>query len=245
LASRAPDFGARAARYDELRPVDDNWWELFDSLVRAGDLRGHRVLEVGCGTGTLAVALAEHARVWAVDGSPEMLDIARKRDPAGSVGWRVADASALPFRDGWFERAVMRAVVHLLHRPRAFAEIRRVLRPDGRLAIASFDPTHFDRYWLNDLFPSMERIDRGRFPTPEALEAELRAAGFAAVELTRLSQVAEITREVALTKVRGRHISTFDLIDQEEYETGLARAERELRDPVRYSVEWLIAVAGT
>jgi len=137
----------------------------------------------------------------------------------------------------------MRAVIHLLDRPRALAEARRVLRSEGRLVIASFDPAHFDRYWLNDLFPSLERIDRARFPTPEELDSELRSAGFADVELTRLSQRAEISREVALAKVRGKHISTFDLIDDAEYEAGLTRAERELPEPVRYSLEWLIAVA--
>ena len=211
--------------------------------MRAGDLRGRRVLEIGCGTGTLAVALAEQARVWAVDASPEMLEVARTRDAGGHVGWRAADATALPFRDGWFERAVMRAVVHLLDRPSAFAEAHRVIQPGGRLAIASFDPAHFDRYWLNDLFPSMERIDRGRFPTPDMLESELHEAGFARVELVRLTQTAEISRDVALAKVRGKHISTFDLIDDAEYDAGLARAEHELPDPVRYSLEWLIAVA--
>jgi ubiquinone/menaquinone biosynthesis C-methylase UbiE len=206
-------------------------------------LRGRRVLEVGCGTGALAVALAEQARVWAVDSSPEMLAIARRRLGADRVGWRVADATALPFRDAWFERVLMRLVIHLLDRPRAFEEARRVLSSDGRLVVATFDPAHFDRYWLNELFPSMERVDRDRFPTPEALESELRAAGFAAVGLSRLSQAGELSREAALEKVRGKHISTFDLIDNAEYVEGLARAERELPDPVRYSLEWLIAVA--
>jgi ubiquinone/menaquinone biosynthesis C-methylase UbiE len=65
-------FDRCAARYDELRPVDGNWWELFDALVRLGGLRGRRVLDVGCGTGRLAEALTERAsaRVWAVDPSP-------------------------------------------------------------------------------------------------------------------------------------------------------------------------------
>ena len=76
-------------------------------------------------------------------------------------------------------------VVHLVDRPAAFAEISRVLVPEGRLAIVSFGTEHFDRYWLNDLFPSMERIDRGRFPTPDLLESELHEAGFARVELVR------------------------------------------------------------
>jgi ubiquinone/menaquinone biosynthesis C-methylase UbiE len=244
ISSPSPDFGARAARYDELRPVDDNWRELFDALVRAGDLRGRRILEVGCGTGALAVALAEQARVWAVDASPEMLAVARSRDGGESVGWRIADATALPFRDGWFDRVVMRLVVHLVDRPAAFGEARRVLGPDGRLALATFDPTHFDRYWLNRLFPSLERIDRARFPTPAQLGSELGTAGFSAVVVTRLSQSGELSREVALEKIRGKHISTFDLIDEEEYERGLERAERELEDPIRYSLEWVVVAAS-
>src|SRR5205807_5654130 len=144
-----PDFGKRAGSYDRLRPADANWWELFDLLVREGELHGRRVLEVGCGTGRLAEALADRAaaRVWAVDPSAEMLEVARVRAP--SVRFRRAAAERLPFRDGWFDRAVMTLVVHVLDRPRAFAELRRVLRPDGCLAFATFDPAHIHAYWLN------------------------------------------------------------------------------------------------
>ena len=72
-------FDGRAARYEELRPVDDNWWEVFGALVRLGELRGARVLEVGCGTGRLAQALEERelARVWAVDASEAMVERAK------------------------------------------------------------------------------------------------------------------------------------------------------------------------
>jgi ubiquinone/menaquinone biosynthesis C-methylase UbiE len=244
-SSPSPDFGGRAARYDELRPVDDHWRELFDVLVRLGDLRGRRTLEVGCGTGALAAELAQQARVWAVDAAPEMIAIAREREGGERVGWRVADAHALPFRDGWFERVVMRLVAHLVDRPLAFAEARRVLTAGGRFVVATFDPTHFDRYWLNQVFPSFERIDRARFPDRDALASELHEAGFAPVELERLTQSAEMPREEALAKIRGRHISTFDLIADEEYRTGLERAERELPERVQYVGEWLIAVAST
>ena len=67
--------------------------------------------------------------------------------------------------------------LHLWDRPRAFAELRRVVT--GRAVLATFDPAHFGGFWLNAFFPSIERIDLARFPDGETLERELRAAGFA------------------------------------------------------------------
>lgn len=212
--------------------------------MSAGDLRGRRVLEVGCGTGRLAAALAARAqcRVWGVDPAAEMLDVARRR-VGTDVGLRLARAESLPFRAGWFERVVMRLVVHLVHRPHALAEARRVLAARGRLVIATFDPSHFDAFWLNGLFPSFEEIDRARFPTPEDLRGELAAAGFAGVEVTSVRQRGSLDRETALEKIRGRHISTFDLIGDEEYRAGLERAERELPERVDYALDWVVVVA--
>lgn len=238
-----PDFGPLASTYDALRPVDANWRELYELLVREGDLRGRRVLEVGCGTGRLAAELGAIARVWAVDSSPEMLAEARRIAPRG-VAFRQARAEELPFKDGWFERVVARLVVHLLDRPRAFAGWRRVLAADGRAAIATFDPAHFDGYWLNRLFPSLEAIDRARFPTGEELEAELTGAGFAEVRLVPLVQQASASREEALEKIRGRYISTLRLISDEEHAEGVARAERELPERIDYELEWLVAAAA-
>jgi ubiquinone/menaquinone biosynthesis C-methylase UbiE len=244
IRSRRPDFGRLAAEYDRIRPLDDNWWRLFEALVAAADVRGRRVLDVGCGTGRLASALDERAgsRVWGVDPSPEMLAEARATAPR-SVGFKRGSAESLPFRDEWFDRVVMRLVIHLVDREQAFREVRRVLAPDGMVAIATFDPRHFDRYWLNGLFPSIEPIDRARFPTGSQLEQELTAAGFSGVRLQRVSQCGSLSREDALERIQRRHISTFDLLDDEEIAAGTERAERELPDRVEYSIEWLLAVA--
>jgi ubiquinone/menaquinone biosynthesis C-methylase UbiE len=227
-----------------LRPQDAAWWQRFEALVREGDLRGRRVLDVGSGTGALAAALAarEHAKVWGVEPSEDMLTVARQRVPR-DVGLRLGSAEMLPFRDGWFERVVFSLVVHLVDRRVAFAEAARVLAPSGRVAIATFAPEHFDRFWLNRWFPSIPVIDRARFPTPDDLEAELTSSGFESVSFTRLTTERAIDRETALERIRGKHISTFDLLDEQELREGTARAEAELPDSVLSRLEHLIAVA--
>jgi len=241
----APDFGARARVYDTLRPTDAAWWEAFAALVELGDLRGRRVLDIGCGTGRLAAALAEEARakVWGIDESREMVAVARETVPAG-VGIRQGTAEQLPFRDGWFDRVTMSLVIHLVDRPRSFAEARRVVPADGRVAISTFHPDHFASYWLNPYFPSIRHIDEERFPTPATMEAELAEAGFPLFAVRRLTTELTIDREDALARIRGRHISTFDLLPPEEIEEGTSRAERELPARVVTRLERLVAVGS-
>lgn len=212
-------------------------------LVEEGDLAGRRVLEVGCGTGRLAAALAERgARVWGLDPSAEML--AEARANAGKrVAFKEGRAETLPFKDGWFERAVLRLAVHLVDRPRALAELARVLRPGGRVVVATFAPGHFDRYWLSQILPAVVEIDSRRFPAPETLGEELVAAGFAGVRMRRLLQRVRLSREEALERIAGRFISTLRLLDDETVAAGLARAERELPAEVESELEWAVVRA--
>jgi SAM-dependent methyltransferase len=214
---------------------------LFELLVREGDLRGRRVLDVGCGTGTLAAWLAERAysKVWGVDVSAEMLAVARTK----GVTVREAAAESLPFKDGWFERIVSTLVVHHLDRRRAFSEFRRVLGKDGRVAIATFAPEQFEQSYLNPFFPSIAVVDRERFGTPEQLVDQLREQGFADFTLAHLDQRSEFPREYILRRIRAKHISTFQLIPEDEYEAGVDKAERELPDPVTVEGHWLVVTA--
>jgi ubiquinone/menaquinone biosynthesis C-methylase UbiE len=236
-------FGSLAARYDELRSGPSE--EAIEILVREGDLRGRRVLDVGCGTGRVAAALAERygATVSGLDPSAEKLDVARERASRGIVALELGRAESIPFPDGHFERALMQLVVHLVDRPRAFGELYRVLGQGGRLVISTVNPASVDGFWLANIFPSYATIDRGRFPAPELLFAELETAGFFAVSSTHLEERKVYERERALEMLRGRFASSFALMSDDEYRAGLERAEHELPERIE-SVIGLVVITA-
>ena len=95
---------------------------------------------MGCGGGLLLRdALASGARATGVDHSEEMVELARERAPGAEVV--LADAVHLPFEDETFTAAAMSVVFFFLDQPAvALTECRRVLRPEGRLAIFTTGP---------------------------------------------------------------------------------------------------------
>jgi SAM-dependent methyltransferase len=105
----------------------------------AGIVPGEAVLDVACGTGALTLAAAEAAgpegHVVGLDLNPAMLAVARRN--SDRIAWREGAAERLPFPDGSFDAVVSQfGMMFFDDRPRALAEMIRVLRPGGRLAVA-------------------------------------------------------------------------------------------------------------
>jgi ubiquinone biosynthesis O-methyltransferase len=154
--------------------------DLVAELV--GRLDGRCVLDVGCGDGALAEALARAgAQVTGIDADPHMLAAARERLAAARLEAALlqADAQAQPFGDARFDVVVAVTVLCLLHQPeRALAEMARVLKPGGRLVIGELGRWSWWAAW---------RRVRGwlghptwcaaRFWTPRELQRLVTAAG--------------------------------------------------------------------
>jgi ubiquinone/menaquinone biosynthesis C-methylase UbiE len=171
-----------------------------------------------------------------------MIEVARREAPEVAA-LHIGRAEELPFADGSFGAALMRLVVHHLDRPRAFAELVRVLRSDGRLVITTSDPDAFASFWMAPFFSSYVAIERSRFPSGEELHVELEAVGFRSVQVVPFVLERRFSRGQALEKIRGRAYSTFDLMSQREYELGLAAAEAGLPQEITYDLRLLNVVA--
>jgi demethylmenaquinone methyltransferase/2-methoxy-6-polyprenyl-1,4-benzoquinol methylase len=199
----APDsvrtmFDRIAPVYDLMNRVmtaglDVRWRRLAaEAAVRSGD----RVLDAACGTGDLAIAdvKAGAGRVTGLDFSEQMLVRARKK--SASIEWLQGDMLALPFADETFDAATVGfGVRNVENLELGLRELRRVLRPGGRLAILEITQPRgalrpFYSLWFDRVVPLLGKVLPGgdaytylpasvkRFPTAERLAEMLREAGF-------------------------------------------------------------------
>ena len=140
-ADHYDEFAASYAAENETN-LFNRWYERPAMLGLAGDVAGRRVLDAGCGSGPLAAALRDRgAVVSGFDASPAMVELARRR-LGEDAALRVAELGRpLPYGDGEFDDVVLSLVLHYLRDWSApLAELRRVLRPGGRLLLSVYHP---------------------------------------------------------------------------------------------------------
>jgi demethylmenaquinone methyltransferase/2-methoxy-6-polyprenyl-1,4-benzoquinol methylase len=137
----------KAAFFDGIADKWDGWDDLValrkklaSGLQELGVGEQETVVDVGCGTGNLTIALLDRlspkGRIVAVDISSRMIETARAKAPDARVTWHVGDAARLPLADGSCDRVICYSVwPHFDDREAAAKEFMRVLRPSGMVHI--------------------------------------------------------------------------------------------------------------
>ena len=196
-------FGRIAPRYDLLNRVlsggiDRRWRKRL--LREAGDPTARRCVDVCCGTGDLALTFARAgASVVGVDFTSEMLAIAEKRR-TGPVRFVEGDALRLPLADGVADLSMVAfGIRNVGDRGVGLAELRRVVRPGGRVLVLEFSMPRsrllgaLYRFYFTRILPVLGGWisgDRAAYrylpdtvqawPSPEELDREMEAAGLTA-----------------------------------------------------------------
>jgi demethylmenaquinone methyltransferase/2-methoxy-6-polyprenyl-1,4-benzoquinol methylase/phosphoethanolamine N-methyltransferase len=192
--SEAPQTGGRTIRWWARFYDAASWLMSFGrapairsmTVEMAGARPGEAVLDVGCGTGTLAIALKADAgasgEVTGIDASPEMIEQARRKAARAGVdaGFEVAPIEGLPFPDGRFDLVVSSFMLHHLPdgvKRAGLAEVRRVLKPGGRFLAVDFGGTSHSH-----LGHILSMLGHTHGASLDALAPAMEEAGFAEVE---------------------------------------------------------------
>jgi len=213
------------------------------TVVEAARIQpGHRVLDVACGTGILAREAAPHSgaagRVVGIDSNAGMLSVAAELAPG--VEWREGVAEALPFPDGSFDAVVSQfGLMFFRDRRQALQEMRRVLRPGGRVVVAVWNaldqmPAYASLVSLLERTAGSGAADALRAPFALGDRQRLRTlaseAGLAAADIHTHQGVAEFpsVRTMVEADLRGWLPVMGIMLSEDQIGAILQEAERAL-----------------
>ena len=183
----------RSAFFDAIAEKWDGWDDMVGlqrrlgtGLAQMGLSPQETVLDVGCGTGNLTLALlaalGDKGRVAAVDISPRMIEVARTKVRDARASFHVAEAEKLPFDCSFCDRILCFSVwPHFRDRDVVCRELARVLRPGGRLHVWHLTPRHK----VNEIHAAAgEPISSDLLAPASQTATQLTAAGFQVERVT-------------------------------------------------------------
>jgi SAM-dependent methyltransferase len=213
------------------------WTPLFVELGRIGG--GDRVLDVGCGTGGFALAIAREtgARVVGCDLSTTFIEYAREAADARSVDWVVGDAASLPFESRSFDCVVMSLVLHqVADKARVLKESFRVLRRPGVAVVRTVMPEDAAERIPFRFFPTLAELQAVQMPSVDEVFGWARAAGFDPVHDRTVRRDKQLRLDEVEAHLRREVRCRYPFLDADELEEGLERMRAESR---RSEEPWL------
>src|SRR5262252_7088817 len=230
------EYWTQPATYDPLefdtrfRPeMLDLWLPHF--VECAGLAAQQRIVDLGCGTGGFARALAQRlqAEVIGVDVAVHLLRHAAVDSAALPLRWILGQAEALPLAEQTVDRVLMSLVLHqIAHRQQAFQEVYRVLRPGGRVLVRTVAPEVTLQDWVPfRFFPKVAHVEAARLPAIDVILTLCQQAGFRELYTRTVCRNARVDLHRVTEELRQRTRPSYRLLTDAELEDGLRRIAQE------------------
>jgi ubiquinone/menaquinone biosynthesis C-methylase UbiE len=239
------------AVYVKGRALTDESAQLWrDTFARwAPPQRPLTVLDLGSGTGRFTPMLADifGGPAYGVEPSARMRGVAAGHP---GVSYLPGSAERIPLADGTCDLVVLFLVLqHVADRPAAAREVRRVLRPGGRVLVRSTFADRMPELVWHRYFPRARAIEQELFPSHAETEALFTAAGLRVVALDRVRDQVAPSLAAYARRLELRAISVFEYLTEDEIERGFAALRAAVEadpgvDPVEVDADLLVLEAS-
>ena len=220
------DYNILAKDYDLTRTANINTINLFAAEL---PLDGKTILDFGCGTGNFAYAISKltSANIYGAEPSDGM----REQALAKGLDVRRGDHSSVPYENDFFDFIYMTDVIHHVSDIKMmFSEFRRVLKPGGLICILTESHRQLEtRFWVK-YFPTTVAVEKKRYPDIPEIVAAAKTAGLDEFKVFVTDAESEnIITEDFIRLVENKGFSMFRLIEESDYQTGLAALKKDYK----------------
>ena len=188
-------------------------------------------LDLGSGTGRMAPSLASAfgGPVQGVEPSNKMREQALAHAGHPAVTYAAGSAEQIPLPDTSCDAALLFFVWHhVVDRERAVQELRRVVKPGGKLFVqTNFSDRMPDTWWFR-VVPEWRNVDRGQFRSEEAVKSDFAGAGWTLVSRDEVTWLRSANLAEDFERLKLRAVSVFEHMSEEVVEAGFARIEAAL-----------------
>jgi ubiquinone/menaquinone biosynthesis C-methylase UbiE len=233
ISKQRLNYDKIAHLYDEpIRDyaVDPNLVNYLQQQPDSGTMK--RILDLGCGTGKQLTADSKslsNIQFVGMDLFSGMLAVAQKRGP--TVAWVQGDNANPPFAPNSFDYITNQfSYQHVQQQEKMVAELYQLLRWGGRFVLNNIDPWHMREWAVYHFFPTTWELDSHDFLPVDTLVSLMETVGFAHIEVSRHTQMTEMTLDEIYTYASRRTAaSQFMAISDEDYASSIQSLEAQIK----------------